>query len=270
MNYSIVIESPSSDHAGTFKELAETVHYGLRELGKTPSDLVQPDGEPPPKRDIILGAHNLPADYSNPDNVLYNLEQRGSPVLDRPEMLDLLRRHEVWDYSASNVAWLAERGVAAKHVPIGYMPQMTRIPDVPKDIDVLFYGSLNERRNNVLTELYRRRLKVRHVFGAYGKKRDALIARSRIVLNMHHYEAQIFEMVRCSYLFANRACVVSEESADVPPDLQGNVLFVPYAKLAETCADLVADEQVSRSLAETAFEAFRACKETDYLAKVLQ
>ena len=41
------------------------------------------------------------------------------------------------------------------------------------------------------------------VFGLYGPPRDALIARSKIILNMHLYDAKVFEIVRVSYLLAN-------------------------------------------------------------------
>jgi hypothetical protein len=48
----------------------------------------------------------------------------------------------------------------------------------------------------------------------YGQARDALVARARIQLNVHYYEAKVFEVVRVSYLLANGRFVVSETGAD--------------------------------------------------------
>ena len=44
------------------------------------------------------------------------------------------------------------------------------------------------------------------------------IARSKIVLNLHQYDAQVFEIVRVSYLLANRRAVVSERGANPTED----------------------------------------------------
>ena len=62
----------------------------------------------------------------------------------------------------------------------------------------------------------------------------ALIARSKLVLNVHFYQAQILEMVRISYLLANRCAVLSEPSADPAEDaaLAGGVAFSDTAGLA--------------------------------------
>jgi hypothetical protein len=60
-----------------------------------------------------------------------------------------------------------------------------------------------------------RGLRVESAFGCYGEERDALIARARIVLNVHYYESKVFEVVRVSYLLANRKCVLSESGSDI-------------------------------------------------------
>ena len=57
-----------------------------------------------------------------------------------------------------------------------------------------------------------------HPFNAYGGKRDALIARAKVVLNIHYYAAQVFEIVRVSYLLANSKAVVTEIGPDTDLD----------------------------------------------------
>ena len=55
--------------------------------------------------------------------------------------------------------------------------------------------------------------RVEWLLNLYGADRDALLARSKIVINMHQHDAQVFEIVRVSYLLANRRTVVSERGA---------------------------------------------------------
>src|SRR6185437_6664352 len=126
-----------------------------------------------------------------PGSILYNLEQvsADSPWL-TADLLALFRRYPVWDYSRQNIEQFRHRGIeVAAHVPLGYMPQLTRIPVAEEDIDVLFVGSTNERRLAVIEALRTRGIRAEWRFGLYGAERDRLIARAKIMLNMHFYEA---------------------------------------------------------------------------------
>ena len=76
-------------------------------------------------------------------------------------------------------------------MPIGYAPELTRICPLEENIDVLFYGAVNERRGRALQRMKDRGLRTVVAFGAYGAERDALIARSRIVVNIHYYESRV-------------------------------------------------------------------------------
>ena len=53
------------------------------------------------------------------------------------------------------------------------------------------------------------------------------------MLNVHFYEAKVLEMVRVSYLLANRCCVLSEVSSEPEEDdaLAGGVAFAAYDDL---------------------------------------
>ena len=58
----------------------------------------------------------------------------------------------VWDYSLRNVQNLKSYGIHATYVPLIYMPTLDTIPRLPeqeKTIDVLFYGSINQRRKKI-------------------------------------------------------------------------------------------------------------------------
>jgi hypothetical protein len=130
---------------------------------------------------------------------------------------------------------------------------------------------MTERRRSVLQAIEAMGFRVHYQFGIYGAARDALIARSKIVLNIHRNSVKIFEIVRVSYLLANRKAVVSEVSDDteMPPDLVDAVRGVPYERLAEACRGLIADDDARHALELRGFECMAARKTSVYLRKLL-
>jgi hypothetical protein len=254
-----IVTIPGYVHSEAFREVAETVHHGLLALGH--DSVLTSSLRVPGRRHIVLGSNLLPRAGATPEpgSILYNLEQiqPGSPWMSR-ELLGLFRRYPVWDYSAANAERLAALGVPPPRVvPIGFVPELARIPPAPvEDIDVLHYGSANDRRRRVLAELQARGARVVHVFGVYGAQRDALIARARVVLNLHYYEAKVFEIVRVSYLLANRRCVVSETGCDPreEAELAAGVAFADYGDLAGRCLSLLDRPDERRRYAEAGHE----------------
>ncbi|GHU31235.1 hypothetical protein AGMMS50256_19400 [Betaproteobacteria bacterium] len=271
----VLIQPEGYTHSGSLAELAETLIYGLDALGadfRFDINTLADDAV-----NIILGAHLLDERKMRalPDeSILYNSEQidDGSTWISGPYM-ELLRRCTVWDYSEANIALLRQRGVQRiRYVPIGYVPQLTRIPaSVPQDIDVLFYGSINERRKNILEGLIARGLRIEFLAGVYREERDRLIARAKVVLNMHYYDACVFEIVRVSYLLSNEKAVVAECGATttIEPDIRDAVRAVPYDRLVDACAELVADAQLRANLARRGFEIFARRDEKAILAAAL-
>jgi hypothetical protein len=277
MRFAVAVVSPPSHHdisGGAFNEVAEALHHGLLALGHDSVLTSRLDLDE--RRTIVLGG-NLLVQYAlkPPKNpIFYNLEQLGDdlPWMTMPEFVDLFRRYPTWDYSQANVEYLAGLGLPRPtYVPIGYVPELTRIAPAPEDIDVLFYGALNGRRYAVLRELHDRGLRVKWLSGAYGASRDAWIARSKIVLNLHYWEAKIFAITRVSYLLANRRAVVSEHSADptLERDLASGIAFADYDGLVDRCVELVGDERARRELAERGYQAFSARDQTTILQRAL-
>jgi len=269
-----VVAPPGYPHSAAFLEVAETLHRALTALGH--DSLLTTEGRLTGRRHIVLGSNLLPS-YPLPladDTILYNLEQvqLGSPWF-RPELLELFRRYTLWDYSPRNVDALAALDVkVARVVPIGYVPELTRIQHADEpDLDVLFFGALNQRRIAVIEGLRAAGLRAEAVFGAYGPERDALIARARVILNVHYYDAKVLEMVRLSYLLANRCCVLSEVSADREEDeaLAEGVWFAAYDDLVARARELVADAALRERIAQRGFELMRARPAVDYLRAAL-
>ncbi|UQX10580.1 hypothetical protein [Candidatus Mycobacterium methanotrophicum] len=217
------------------------------------------------RRTIVLGGNLLVRNGLKPPKnpIFYNLEQLGDdlPSMTLPGFFDLFRRYPTWDYSPANIERLAALGLPRPtYVPIGYVPELTRIAPAAEDVDVLFYGAPYERRYAVLRDLHDRGLRVKWLSGVYGAGRDAWIARSKVVLNLHYWEAKIFEITRVSYLLANRRAVVSECGADpaLERDLESGVAFADYDELVERCVELLGDERARRELAERGYEIFSA------------
>jgi hypothetical protein len=192
------------------------------------------------------------------------LDVRGTAVV--------LKHYPVWDYSARNIETLAALGVRASLCGIGYMPGLTRIPAAAaRDIDVLFIGSVNPRRGEVLHEIKAHGAAVHVAFDCYGEERDALIARAKIVLNLHFYPAKLFEIVRVSYLLANRACVVSEMGLDTELEAPflGGIGFSSYGGLVQACLRLLGDDAARQRIAAKGFEKMRALSQVDMLRRAL-
>jgi hypothetical protein len=164
----------------------------------------------------------------------------------------------VWDYSEENIRFLKERGIKALHLPVGYHQSLEQVPQGrPKDIDVLFFGSIGERRQKVLNILlHEKKVRLHALFGVYGRERDEFIARSKIILNIHYYPAKIFEAVRISYLLNNRCFVVSEESG-VNPYRGVTIPTFPYEQLADACCSYLDREQDIERERDASYEDFR-------------
>lgn len=255
-----------------FHEVIETLAYGVSMLGHdvsyranvfVPEDAIN----------IVLGAQFAKPETPFPRGrtILYNLEQLGGNKFHTmsPELSD---HHMVWDYSVQNLGYWTTAGVDAHWVPIGYVPQLSRIVNASyPDIDVLFYGANSPRRDRVIKELQAMKdIKFHYAIG-FGKERDPAIARSKVILCMHYYEQpQLFEQVRVSYLLSNRKAVVCEFSDDFPPGLQGGVKEVPYFELAQACRDLVKDVDQRLGYQHRGYELFSKLREVDILRGALR
>ena len=271
MRFAVAIVAPPGYpyHHG-FREVAETVHHGLAALGH--DSVLSARADHADRLPIVFGT-NTWGDHSIPlaaNAILYNLEQiyPGSPWLDE-RLLSLYRQHPVWDYSRANIAALAPMGVdRVAHVPIGYMPQLTRIaPAAEEDIDILFYGALVDRRLRILRELRALGLRVEALFGVYGEARDRAIARAKIILNLHLHEAQVFEIVRVSYLLANRRFVISEPGTEREDEdgYAGGLVFADYGSLVGTCLDFLNRPAERAGIAQAGFRIMAGRPETECL-----
>ena len=204
-------------HSDAYLEIAELLNYSILELKKKSSIVYNFIDTNLNTKNIIFGAHLLNEELikSIPKNsIVFNTEQLESinEVWKKRIIFFAKQGIELWDYSSFNLDFLKqELKIKGKLFEIGYQHKLQRIKsNNEKEIDVLFYGSINKRRKQIIDKLLKNKIKVKCLFGVYGKERDEWISRSKIVLNLHMYESKIFEIIRVFYLLTNGISVISE------------------------------------------------------------
>jgi len=269
MNFhlALVYKCPADE---CFREVMLTVGVALHRLGHTVTwgdNLFRTDGT-----NIVFCFWRNPH-AAPPNSIIYNLEPIvPERVADGRVPLQELRRFPVWDYSPQNVAELRSHGICATCVPIGYVPELTRIKPQKEDLDVFLYGALTERRITVIQTLGALGLKVFASQSVYGAKRDALIARARVVLNLHSESAiRALETVRISYLLANQRAIVTElnEGDDFPEAYRGGLFDSSYQGLVDTTLLALGDDDQRRNVAQRGFELFSQLDECEILQSVI-
>jgi tetratricopeptide (TPR) repeat protein len=265
----VLVQPPQYPHSAVFLEVSRLLYESLRSLGH---NVVQQTNQLAPEAfNIVLGYHLLSGtQWPAGRCIFYQLEQLpgSDPATLEQRLLALRQAVSVWDYSADNISMLHEKGLkSVQRLPLGYHEALRTIPATDKDIDVLFYGSVNERRQVVLEQLASQ-CKVQHLFGVYGEERDRWIARSRIVLNMHFYPAQIMEQVRISYLLNNGCFVLSEEAPHNP--YEGCLATAPYTELVPRCLYYLSHPEERDRIAREGLARFARRPMVEYLRPVLE
>lgn len=270
-----VVSPPGYIHSQAFDYLALSLNCAFRELGyQAPivRDIANITDYP-----VIIGSNLLPSlgNIHIPDtSIIYNLEQilPGSPWINK-KYLDFLRSYDVWDYSRQNIDELKKLGITnVKYCGIGYVPELTQMsPSNNEDIDILWYGSLNERRIYILEKLRDMGLNVCSLFGVYGDERDQYIARSKIVLNIHFYESKVLEIGRIYYLLANKRFVVSEKGNDeeLEGPLKEGLVFAPYDNIISACVSYLKEDHLRAEIAERGFSLIKGLSQVEFLKDVL-
>ncbi|KPF64154.1 hypothetical protein IP88_13880 [alpha proteobacterium AAP81b] len=269
-----LVQPPNYIHSQALAELGELIAYGLHDLGHPTTMMVH--GIQRDARNIILGCHLAPPGMANslpPGSIAVNSEQISDPGNPIRETVFAWARHvEMWDYSPRNVAAFAERHVPVKLLRLGWHPGLKRIAVAdPQDIDVLFYGSVNDRRREILDAIAADGMNLVTVFGQYGAARDAQIARAKVVLNIHYYESQILEVVRLSYLMNNAKAVVAEVNSDtaVDGDYLPGICAVPRDGVVAACRRLVDDAAARREVEARALATLQRLPQAALLAPLL-
>ena len=153
-----------------------------------------------------------------------NLEQLGRTGASLPApYLALLRSSAVVDYDAANVCHYARDPadvplIAFHDAPYLRPDGVVPLPLEERPIDVLFFGSMNDRRRQVLGALEAAGVNVaRFQTPVYGPERDDVIRQSKLVLNLHYYEASRFEQVRAFQVLSLGTPMLCERNVTTNP-----------------------------------------------------
>lgn len=184
---------------------------------------------------VVLGAHlgfdpELRKRYAC---IFFNLEQMGQGGAQVTEAYrQLLATSAVFDYDQGNPSHYTPHVEDVPLLSFGYAPYLeasnVALPDRP--IDLLFLGSMNERRRRIIQEIEGAGVQVTLVDGAlYGPERDDLIRQAKAVLNCHYYESARFEQARVFQCLSLGTPVISERLAATHPaqQFEDAVFWVP-------------------------------------------
>jgi hypothetical protein len=261
VKYNICLIQPGNYiHTLAFSELGELIFFSLKELGiEATMGFNRVDQN---FKNIIIGCHLLNPnliDQIPKNTIILNTEQIYSDATSwNKNIFFWAERFEVWDYSEKNIQKFNEMNLKnIKILKIGFQKELIRLNhNKNKDIDILFYGSLNQRRKEILDELETHGLKIKVLFGVYGKERDAWIERSKIVLNHHFYNSHIFEIVRVFYLLTNSVAVVGEvnETTSIDAIYKNAILARRYDELVTGCLELARNDSLRKKIEKNAFD----------------
>ena len=265
-------------HYLALQELAELIHFSVLELGLKSQITFNYCDNNPSTKNIVLGAHllndNLIEDI--PENtIIFNTEQIESITENwKKKILNLAKKNIIfWDYSQYNLDYLSKTiNIKGKLFQIGYQKELNRINhNIDKNIDVLFYGSINARREHIINKLKDRKINVKTLFGVYGKERDDLIAKSKLILNMHMYDSKIFEIVRVFYLLSNSIPVLTEVGSDTKfdNDFLDLICKSTYENIEKNIIYLLENDKKRIELGENGLNAIKKFPQIKFTEQIL-
>ena len=238
-----------------FKDVVNTLYHAIKNLGYKVSitDKINQDNE---ELYILVGVaefvENIPKNYIvyqfEQTDVLYNKKKN---IWFTEKYLKLLHCAQyIWDYSKSNILYLNKHfNIELSkliYVPLTYSKILDQIPKKKKDIDILFLGSINNRRSIILDKL-----KLRYNIhiaqnNLWNQERDILVSRSKIVVNIQFYDNGILELPRLSYLLSCGSFIISEYGREVElRDIMSNYLVLcNYDKIIDNIEKYINNDEL--------------------------
>jgi hypothetical protein len=245
----------ASDQNVFFAEILAAFAAALRARGLVVEESV--DEFPPPSEDLVYLfvphefqplvhrlAHPTPIQLGR--SIAICTEQPGTAWFDTSADIAALAGATV-DINVLGVEALAKRGIAVRHAPLGYVPAWDAWhgKESEREIDFAFLGAHTARRAGVLARcantLDRRRSAIHLVETARphtadsptflsGQRKWELLARSRVLLNVHQADRPYMEWHRIIGAAINGCVVLSEHSLAAEP-------FVPGEHFVSTDVD---------------------------------
>jgi len=239
-------------------------------------------GEPPIH--IILGAHIAQPDVDIPEGSIFFCCEQPAPDWIRfiKSEAELFRPSVIWSWAEVTTHLLKAAGLPAVTLPLGFVKGLAPLRlegevadlliDTPKDIDVLFYGGLTQRRREILGALQQKGLRVHYEKACWGVKREELIARSKVVLNIRGNdfgpEGGVFEAVRALPLIARGVAVVSEKGEGWDRFQSGCRFVDSPSEIPDAVSELVGDDDLRSFLEKESVKAAMAQPQSYFLKQL--
>jgi hypothetical protein len=165
------------------------------------------------------------------------------------------KNYEVWDYSYHNAKNLEKLGIKVNNVLPVIFPHKKK-SNLKKDIDVLFVGSLSNRRKKIINQLRNYGL---NVFASENigspKELEKLIIRSKIFLNIHYYGLRELEQPRICPYISSGTVILSEKSLynDENKLFSKAIVLEKYSDIAKKALNLLKNKYNLELLSKKAF-----------------
>ena len=249
MKFNVTLIKPDNYiHSLALLEAAEYIDIRIKQCGYESSLTL--NYLDPHKINVIFCGHLMPNELlkTNQKLIIFNSEQLCiESAWTSANYKNLLANNYVWDYSRANLGKIQHSNTQL--IDFYYSNQLNRLKiRKPPKYDLLFYGSINDRRKKILDEITRKGLRLKVIFGMYGNERDALLSESKAILNLHYYDSQIFQQIRAFYPLINQIPIISENfPIETAPDIYSEAVFTNGKELIE--------DYVARILGSFDFEA---------------
>ena len=233
-----IIQPHGYVHSLVFLDVARAMRHGLRCIGI--SAHISKNRLRSDCTNWILGGHLAlrPDLLEGYRCVVVNLEQMGTAGAALPaEYRHLLKIHPVLDYDPQNLATYQIPGLPTGVFEFSHGPYLvpSAIPLQDREIDLLFYGSVNERRRELFGRIEAAGVSVTYFDNPiYAEERDHFIRNAKAVLNCSFYEAYRFEQVRAFHCLSLGTPVICERILDqhIPSRFQDSCFFFDPAEAA--------------------------------------
>ena len=211
-------------------------------------------------------------DYRN----LIETEPNAAQRIRWERLIYAIDHHTFWDYSEANLVMIQSLKPKMQHfhVPIGWSPALETVAHrTDKDFDVIFFGSMSPNRQQFfhacVNGLEPERGVAPHValslINVFGKARDELLGRCRLATHAPKQlqNPEIFGIVRCAHLMANRIPFVAQTHGLMSELLMGGdilqtVKFCDDAQAFKTVQGLLEDPIAYARYADALYDCIRS------------
>ena len=180
------------------------------------------------------------------------------------------------DIHLLGVAAYRARGLRCFHLPLGYHPlleQREKPANSERDVDICLLAAMTDRREGFIAAnadfFAARNCHLRLVPLGFAKtedtrsylhaaKRNALLQRTKILLNVHYSELSYFEWHRTLVGLANRCCLITETCEGFAPFVPGKHFIMAKADDLITCCEYYLEHEDEReAIAGAAYDFMR-------------